>query len=90
MELFTQDICWIYIAESRYSHLGRSIIFCTEEEFASSTGQRLSKGERVVYFRRFDNTFDALAHKLMLERLSYATVSCLIQKQQMCLKGATE
>lgn len=90
MELFTQDICWIYIAESRECRHRRSIIFCTDEDFSSSTGLCLLKGERVVYFRRFDNTFDALAHKLMLEGLSYSTVSSLIQKQKICMKGAIE
>lgn len=85
MELYAQDICWIFITESKYCRLRRYVLFCTDEEFALSTHRRMEQGEQVVYFRRFDNTFDALAHKLMLESLSYATVSSLIEKQMIHL-----
>lgn len=81
MDIFTQDICWIYITESKDCRPRRYIIFCPDGEQSSSVEQRMLQGERLVYSRRFDNTFDALAHKLMLERLSYATLSSLIRKQ---------
>lgn len=33
---------------------------------------------RLLYYRHFDNVFDALAHKLMLENLCIASLNCII------------
>ena len=77
MNLFDTDICWVYItADGRR----RRILFCTDDERDALLRPRLERGERLVYCRRFDNTFDALAHKLMLQSLSASTIDCLIRR----------
>ena len=71
MNLFDTDICWVYITDDGRR---RRILFCTDDE------RDAQRGERLVYRRRFDNTFDALAHKLMLQSLSASTIDCLIRR----------
>ena len=63
MNLFDTDICWVYITDDGRR---RRILFCADDERNTLLRPRLEQGERAVYRRRFDNTFDALAHKLML------------------------
>ncbi len=77
MNLFDTDICWVYITDDGRR---RHILFCTDDGRGSLLRPRLEQGERVVYRRRFDNTFDALAHKLMLQSLSATTLDCLIRR----------
>ena len=66
MNLFDTDICWVYITDDGHR---RRILFCADDERNTLLRPRLEQGERAVYRRRFDNTFDALAHKLMLQSL---------------------
>lgn len=77
MNLFDTDICWVYITDDGRR---RRILFCTDDERDTLLRPRLERGERAVYRRRFDNTFDALAHKLMLQSLSASTIDCLIRR----------
>lgn len=77
MNLFDSDICWVYITDDGRR---RRILFCTDDERDALLRPRLERGERAVYRRRFGNTFDALAHKLMLQRLSVATLDFLIRR----------
>lgn len=77
MNLFDSDICWVYITDDGRR---RRILFCTDDERDSMLRSRQKCGERAVYCRRFDNTFDALAHKLMLQSLSDTTIDCLIRR----------
>ena len=77
MNLFDTDICWVYITDDGHQ---RRILFCTDDERDAQLRPRLERGERLVYRRRFDNTFDALAHKLMLQSLSASTIDCLIRR----------
>ena len=80
MNLFDTDICWVYITDDG---LRRRILFCADDERNTLLRPRLERGERLVYRRRFDNTFDALAHKLMLQSLSASTIDwidCLIRR----------
>ena len=77
MNLFDTDICWVYITDDG---LRRRILFCTDDERDALLRPRLVRGERAVYRRRFGNTFDALAHKLMLQSLSASTIDCLIRR----------
>ena len=77
MNLFDSDICWVYITDDGRR---RRIVFCTADERDTLLRPRLERGERPVYCRRFDNTFDALAHKLMLQSLSTMTIDCLIRR----------
>ncbi len=76
MNLFDSDICWVYITDDGRR---RRIVFCTADERDALLRSRLERGEHPVYSRRFDNTFDALAHKLMLQSLSAATLDFLIR-----------
>ena len=77
MNLFDTDICWVYITDDGRR---RRILFCTDDERDAQLRPRLERGERLVYRRRFDNTFDALAHMLMLQSLSASTIDCLIRR----------
>ena len=77
MNLFDTDICWVYITDDGHR---RRILFCTDDERDARLRPRRERGERAVYCRRFDNTFDALAHKLMLQSLSASTIDCLIRR----------
>lgn len=77
MNLFDTDICWVYITDDGRQ---RRILFCADDERNTLLRLRLERGERAVYCRRFDNTFDALAHKLMLQSLSASTIDCLIRR----------
>lgn len=77
MNLFDSDICWVYITDDGRR---RRILFCTDDERDAQLRLRRERGERAVYCRRFDNTFDALAHKLMLQSLSASTIDCLIRR----------
>ena len=80
MNLFASDTCWIYITRS-ISHGGKRYIrYCSEEDREVFLSRCAAQGEHPVYCRRFDNTFDALAHKLMLQRLSVATLDFLIRR----------
>ena len=77
MNLFDTDICWVYITDDGRR---RRILFCTDDERDAQLRPRRERGERLGYRRRFDNTFDALAHKLMLQSLSASTIDCLIRR----------
>ena len=77
MNLFDSDICWVYITDDGRR---RRILFCTDDERDTLLRLRRGRGARAVYFPRFDNTFDALAHKLMLQSLSASTIDCLIRR----------
>lgn len=80
MNLFASDTCWIYITRSTSREVKRHIRYCGGEDRESFLLRCAEQGEHPVYCCRFDNTFDALAHKLMLEHLSVATLDFLIQR----------
>ncbi|WP_177601931.1 hypothetical protein [uncultured Phocaeicola sp.] len=80
MNLFASDTCWIYITRSTSRGVKRHIRYCGGEDRESFLLRCAEQGEHPVYCRRFDNTFDALAHKLMLEHLSVATLDFLIRR----------
>ncbi len=80
MNLFALDICWVYITRDVVPGGKRHIRCCTDESLEYSKSRYTSQGEQLLYRRRFDNTFDALAHKLMLEHLSAETLDFLIQR----------
>ena len=80
MNLFALDICWIYITRDALRSGKRHIRCCTDEDWESARSRYMAQGEQLLYRRRFDNTFDALAHKLMLEHLSAETLDFLIQR----------
>lgn len=79
MNLFASDTCRIYITRSTSRGVKRHIRYCGGEDREAFLSRCVEQGEHPVYCRRFDNTFDALTHKLMLEHLSVATLDFLIR-----------
>lgn len=66
MDLFSSDNCWVYILIDERSG-EKKIIFCPEDDFKKRLEEKTHSTIRIVYNKKFNNIFDALAHKLRLQ-----------------------
>lgn len=72
---FTLTTCWIYVIVEELFHR-QSVGFTINPK------SQLQKSESpfILYYRRFDNIQDGIAHKLLLEHLSADSVDTIISK----------
>lgn len=72
---FSLTTCWVYIIVEDSLHR-QSVEFTTNLK----TELQKTKSSYIVYYRRFDNIQDGIAHKLLLEHLSAYSVDTIIRK----------
>lgn len=70
-----QTICWVYITRTPRTD---ELFIC----YTLNLADELARNPHLIllYYRRFENIHDAIGHKLLLEQLSTASVSLIINR----------
>lgn len=71
--------CWVYITETGILRR-RTIAFCLDDDLRVCVARLRKQKQSLVYYRRFGNMVDALAHKMLLESLGYGSVKRMIRE----------
>ncbi|NDW13707.1 hypothetical protein D0T50_12515 [Bacteroides sp. 214] len=66
---------WVYIVQNNITHV-RQVCYSI---CSSRKVEHLAPSQTLVYYRYFDRVDDALGHKLLLESLSYQSLTCVIE-----------
>ena len=70
--------CWVYILRNETGE----IIIGFSVEMDETFTEIATRKERLYYLRPFEEPFDGLAHKHLLDSLSQETISLLVQRNR--------
>ena len=70
--------CWVYILRNESGEITIGFSVDMDEKFTEISMRK----EKLYYLRPFEEPFDGLAHKHLLDSLSKDTINLLIQRNQ--------
>ena len=70
--------CWVYILRNESGEITIGFSFDMDEKFTEIATRK----EKLSYLRPFEEPFDGLAHKHLLDSLSKDTINLLVQRNR--------
>ena len=70
--------CWVYILKNKTGEITIGFSVDMDEKFTEISMRK----EKLYYLRPFEEPFDGLAHKHLLDSLSKETINLLIQRNR--------
>ena len=70
--------CWVYIVKNETGEITIGFSVDMDEKFTEISTRK----EKLYYLRPFEEPFDGLAHKHLLDSLSQETISFLVQRNR--------
>ena len=70
--------CWVYILRNESGEITIGFSVDMDEKFTEISTRK----EKLYYLRPFEEPFDGLAHKHLLDSLSQETISLLVQRNR--------
>lgn len=70
--------CWVYILRNESGEITIGFSFDMDEKFTEIATRK----EKLSYLRPFEEPFDGLAHKHLLDSLSKDTINHLVQRNR--------
>lgn len=70
--------CWVYILRNESGEITIGFSVDMDEKFTEISTRK----EKLYYLRPFEEPFDGLAHKHLLDSLSQETISFLVQRNR--------
>ena len=70
--------CWVYILRNESGEITIGFSVDMDEKFTEISMRK----EKLYYLRPFEEPFDGLAHKHLLDSLSQETISLLVQRNR--------
>ena len=70
--------CWVYILRNESGEITIGFSIDMDEKFTEISTRK----EKLSYLRPFEEPFDGLAHKHLLDSLSQETISLLVQRNR--------
>ena len=70
--------CWVYILRNESGEITIGFSVNMDEKFTEISTRK----EKLYYLRPFEEPFDGLAHKHLLDSLSQETISLLVQRNR--------
>ena len=70
--------CWVYILRNKTGEITIGFSLDMDEKFTEIATRK----EKLYYLRPFEEPFDGLAHKHLLDSLSQETISFLVQRNR--------